>query len=30
MNAPDSPHDLGGEAARQLYRDYERYYQQRR
>lgn len=30
MNAPDSPHDLGGEAARQLYRDYERYYQRRR
>lgn len=25
MNAPDSPQDLGGEAARQLYRDYEGY-----
>jgi len=26
MNDPDSPHDLGGEAAKRLYRDYGAYY----
>lgn len=29
LNAPESPHDLGGESAKQLYRDYRSYYHNR-